>query len=340
MIPTACATLLASLKAATAGAVLALPAGPCAMPTISNVNPPGVVTITSQDPTHPAILTGDFKVANSSNLTFSRLIIDFSTTDDPYWPGRVSSVKNLTLDQVEVRSSGPTVEWPGGFNVVDSDHFAVTNSKLHDVPSVLINVARTSNITISGNDFYRWGKSAIGASAVQELTVSNNNIHDSFPPPGTHSDGLQIFTAGTKTPSSGIVVTNNHLWTGDGYPFQGIFIQDETDVLPISNVTVSGNQLSGTMWDSIWLRGVAGANKVVNNTMVSWRQVDIGSTKDLAKPVTTDFTANLETWVVKGGTLTVAGNSAQAFSDSNGRYVDGLPGNTKLGPRSPPKKPR
>lgn len=338
MIPITCSTLIASLKAAAAGAVLGLPAGPCVTPAIDNVNPANVVTITSQDPAHPAILAGDFKMGNSSNLTFSQLIIDLSTTTVRYWPGRISDVKNVAFDRVEVRAAGPTVDWPGGLLVSDSDHVSFTNSKLHDVASVLINVERSTNVTISDNEFYRWGKSAIGASTVQGLTVSNNNIHDSLPPPGTHSDGLQVFTAGTKAPSNGIVVTNNRMSTGDGYPFQGIFIQDETGSLPISNVTVTGNQLSGTMWDSIWLDGITGVNKVLNNTMVSWRQIDVGATKDMAKPVITDFTANLHTVVVKGGTLTIAGNSAQSFTDPNGRYIADLPGNTKLGQRSPPKK--
>lgn len=330
MTPITCATLLNSLKAAAGGAILALPAGPCAMPVIDKVNPAGVVTITSQDPTNPVVLSGDFKINASSNLTFSQLVIDFSAADDPYWAGRVSGVKNLTLDQVEVRAGGPSVAWPGGFDVTDSDHFALTNSKVHDIASVAVNILRATNTTISGDDFYRWGKSAVGAGQVQGFTFANNRVHDAFPPPGTHADGLQIFTAGSTAASSGITVEGNHLWSGEGYAFQGVFIQDDLGTMPIANVTVANNLLYGTMWDSVWLKGVTGANSVTGNLMVSWPQIDIGATTDLTKPVTTAFTANLETWVVAGGALTVTGNSAQSFSDANGKYVAALPDNTKL----------
>lgn len=338
MIATTCSSLVAALKSAAAGAVLALPPGQCAMPVLNGVNPSGVVTITSQDPANPAILAGDFKVVSSSNLTFSRLIIDLSTSHDPYWAGRVSDVKNLTFDHIEARSNGP-VDWPGGFNVTDSDHLSVTNSKFHDIGMAVFNILRSTNTTISGNDFYRWDKSAVGGAQLEGFTFTDNDIHDAHPVVGTHADGLQIFTAGTKLPSSNVVVSNNQLWTGGGYPFQGIFIQDELGSLPIAGVTVTNNVLYGTMWDSIWLNGVTGTITVTNNRMASWTQVDIGATKDLAKPVKTAFTANLEISVAKGATLTVRGNIAQNFSDSNGKYIPGLPGNTKLGVYSPASKP-
>jgi len=331
MTPITCATFLASLKAAAAGAVLALPAGPCPMPTLNGVNPPGVVRITSQNPSNPAILAGDFKIANSSNLAFSQLVVDFSTTDDPYWAGRMSDIKNVSFDQVEIRSSGPTVAWPGGFDVTDSDHFAVTNSKVHDIGSAAFNILRATNATISGNDFYRWGKSAVGAGQVQNFTFSNNKVHDAFPVIGTHADGLQILTAGTTAQSNGLTITGNHLWTGQGWAFQGLFIQDELGTMPICNVRVTGNLLYGTMWDSLWLKNVCGTNTVANNLMISWPQPDIDATTDLTKPVITAFTANLNTWVAAGATLTMTGNMAQSFSDANGKWVAALPGNTKLG---------
>jgi hypothetical protein len=331
MIITTCAALVSALKAAAAGAVLALPAGPCALPTLVNINPPGVVTITSQDAANLAVFKGDFRIANSSNLTFSQVVVDFTGTSDAYYAGRMSGVSNVTFDQVRFTAPTSQVAWPAGLYVSDSDRLAITHSRFDHIANASLLLLRATNTLVDHTDFDHWSKSAIQAGELQNFALTNSTIHDAFPIVGTHPDALQIQTAGTKAQSSGITIAGNKMWTGDGWAFQGLFIQDELDTLPILNLSVTGNDLSGTMWNALYFNGVGGQLAVKDNTAVTWTQRDIVATTDLAKPVMTPFIANLFIKMIPGAPAPiVTGNTAQGFSDANGKPVAGLPGNTLL----------
>lgn len=320
--------LSSTLASASPGDTVTIAPGVYAeVPIINNVNPKGAVTINGTGVT----FKGDFKINNSSNLIFSGLTFDFTGATDPYWPARFTSNTNLTFTGITITGPGSNALNPGGFLFQDTNGITITNSKIGNVPSTAVNIIRSVGVTITGNEFANCGKSGIGVAAVTNLLISDNHFHDFIAPLGTHTDAIQLMTAGTTTQSTNIIITNNTFYRGAGQPFQGIFLQDDLGTIPFSNVIVSNNTLIGTLYDCLWVNGATGNVTLTNNTMVSYPGFDTILTTDITKPVTSPFFANLYTKLVGTFKLTIIGNVSQAYSDTNGKFLDPPPpGNTRV----------
>lgn len=326
MIAMTCSGLLAALKVAAAGTVLALPGGPCAVPTLNGINPLGIITITSQDPTNQAVLTA-LKIYNSSNLTFSAVAITFNATNDGYYASRMDTVKNLSFDQIDWHGADTTLA-PGAqltaIYVNAGDHISFTNTKFHDANSAIL-LANSTNITVTNDIFSRLNKGGVEMTAVNGLAFTKNICRDFILTPPTHADCIQGMNTNLVGAAGNLVITDNVLDRASGAPIQGIFIQDEVGNKPWTNVDVERNIILGEMWNALWFNGVGGVVTITDNFAVSWPGVD-----DVAGGITA-YTANLHTDSLAAGTkLTITGNSAQGFSDAFGKYVPSLPGNMLL----------
>jgi hypothetical protein len=294
---------------------------------INDIYPAQPIIISSQSVSAMSVIDGCLSINRVADLTFSNIVFDFKNCADPYWPARVNEAKNIKFQNDEFKGAGPTSS-AGGVLLVDSDNAKVVNSKFHHLGSVALNISRARNLTINGNDFLDWSKSAVGIGEVHTLEFTNNWIHDAYPLPGVHPDGLQIFTTHTKSASENLSIVGNNLDSGKGGAFQGIFIQDEERDKPYRNVYIARNNIIGGMWNSIYLKSATGNVSILYNTAFSSSQWNPTATTDAGHPVKTSFSAGILIWLLPDAVLDERGNAAQRFSTRDGRASPPPPGNS------------
>lgn len=310
MIPASCAGLFAAIKVAVTAITIGLPAGNCAIGVVKGYNLPAPVTITSADPAHPAVITS-IDIYNSSNLTFTGLGMTFTSANDGYYAFRFDTVKSITFDHVTVHGADLTLA-PGAqltaFYFNNAVGLSFTNSQVHDASLGLL-VSNSSNVTVSGNAFSRLSKGGVAMAAVTNASVIKNAFTDFYPAVGVHPDAIQGWTAGTKTASSNVKITDNIIQRGAGVPVQGVLIQDEAGGLPWANVDIERNLITGMQWNSIRVDGYAGKLNMANNVAVSWT----GSANDGTAATSGFYGVIFAMTPAPGAVLTQSGNTAQGY---------------------------
>ena len=288
------AELRASLASANSGDTLVLAPGTYGatdLKTAANREAGGEpITIRSQDPANPAVLTG-MKVKGAVGLVMDGLMFDYT-----FAPG----------------DNGPDkkgINWP--FQVLGSTDITIRNSVFdgdlategapYDVgfPTATALVVRgTRGLTLENNVFTLWGRAlAIDSSARVEVLrndihsirmdgmdfaaingalIEGNHIHDFKRSLGSkdHADMIQFWTAGTKNPSKGITIRGNLFDSGMGAYTQSIFMRNELvdqkragkemyyrDVLIEQNVIINAHLHGITLGESIGLT-------IRNNTLI------------------------------------------------------------------------
>ncbi len=254
------------------------------------------ITIRSQDPANPAVLTG-MKVKGAVGLVMEGLVFDYS-----FAPGDNAPDKK-------------GINWP--FQVLGSTDIIIRNSLFDgdlategapfDVgfPTATGLVVRgTRGLTLENNTFTLWGRAlAIDSSArvevlrndihsirmdgmnlaaINGILIEGNHIHDFKRSLSSkdHADMVQFWTAGTKSPSKGITIRGNLLDSGTGYYTQSIFMRNElvdqktagkemfySDVLIEQNVIINAHLHGITLGESIGLT-------IRNNTLIHNRASD------------------------------------------------------------------
>jgi hypothetical protein len=337
-VTTACGGLQAALAKAKGGETLALPAGACNITSTIVANPASVVTITSADPTHPAVITytggaGSF-LSNSSNMAFSQVEMSIIGNPDKIYGFRMYNDKNISFDRFDVHGD-PAVA-PGSqataFYIVPASGISFTNGKFHDM-SLGISGGSIAGLTMTGNEFYNLSKGGIAIGQVGPFSFTHNNCHDFHITPLVHADCMQLFTAGSTVQSHDITVTDNILNRGGGDGFQGIFIGDEAD-LGYLNVTVSRNLSSGNMWDTFYIDEPVGTLVVTDNYGASW----IGNSPEGGAGSVTDYRSWLTIYKPLHGTLTsvtIRNNGVQAYTGTYFPVNVAPASNFLLGPVSP-----
>lgn len=294
------ADLREALARANSGDVLVLAPGNYGAPdlkTAANREAGGQpITIRSQDPANPAVLTG-MKVKGAVGLVFDGLVFDYT-----FAPG----------------DNGPDkkgINWP--FQVLGSTDIIIRNSLFDgdlategapfDVgfPTATGLVVRgTRGLTLENNTFTLWGRAmAIDSSArvevlrndihsirmdgmnlaaINGILIEGNHIHDFKRSLASkdHADMVQFWTAGTKNPSKGITIRGNLLDSGTGAYTQSIFMRNElvdqkkagkemfySDVLIEQNVIINAHLHGITLGESIGLT-------IRNNTLIHNRASD------------------------------------------------------------------
>jgi len=252
--------LEAALAGAQAGDTVFLAPGTYSGLYIANVNPGGTVNITSQSASSEAVLQ-NFTVANSSNLDFSNL--EFSTvgSTDPTYAYRISNDQNIQFNSLFVHGAigaDPNTAITA-FLLRESANVSITNSNFEYLLTGVTQL-NDNGLVFSGNNLQYLAGDGIdggGSSNVQILNnYETNAVADTV---GVHPDFIQFQTAGTASAASNIIIENNTFVRGGGAPVQGVFIGDDTGVMPFQNVTISGNVVAGGMYNGI---DVTGANQV------------------------------------------------------------------------------
>jgi len=302
------AGLLAALKSAAAGAVIALMPGNYT-PVITNFN--GSVTIQSGSSITPAKITS-LTVWNSSGITFRNLEFDASNYPVGSWgPGstvafQINQSSRMVFANLNVHGSptGTLATDVNGLLIRDGSQVIVTNSDFHNLHNGLEHL-NMNGFIVSANHFHRlrdWGVAGGGSNYV---TVQNNAC-DSIHPDGAldpgHPDCIIFWTTNTTATTHDIWVTGNTNVLGSGTPIQGIFFADLSGKLPFNRVTIRNNTIKDAAWDGIYVNGatnvtVSGNKVCQTQSQASW----------------------VDMFTVKG--LTMSTNSAPMY---NYAHVDGL----------------
>ncbi|MGH7017341.1 MAG: right-handed parallel beta-helix repeat-containing protein [Caulobacteraceae bacterium] len=308
--------LLQALKSVRSGDVIALDPGTYSNVRINNFNFAGAVTITSADPSNPAVLT-DLTLTDSSNLTFSNLQFDCAATpanssgNGTTIPFQVAASSDITLADLTIEGS-PTRTYQtqvSGLMVRGSTNVTVTGSQfeyLHDA----FNQLDDDGLTITGNYFHDLADDAIRGGGSSNVTISGNiftNQHQDAADPD-HPDAIQFWTANTTASASNITITDNLMVRGDGTAAQGIFFGNELSI-PYENVTVEGNMIEGYGWNAISVDD-AQTVAIENNILETDSRVPAAPPGVKAQLVVTWIATNKDTGV------TETANQAGQFLDA------------------------
>jgi len=264
------AALRTALGQAQAGDSILLASGTYSGLSVSGINPSGNVTITSQNPAAPAVLT-PFTVSNSSNLTFSHLEMNASGVTGGAYAFQVSSSSKVTFDSNFVH--GPLGVDPNqaatGLLLKNSSNVSVTNSTFQYLQSGMMDTGN-NGVLLSGNSFSHMAGDGIDNAGVSNVQVLNNSFTDTVAlTNGLHPDAIQFWTAGTTTAMQNITISGNTFVRGSGIGSQGVFIEDDNN-LPYQNVSVTNNTIIGGQYNGISVYGAADNFNVSDNQIVSY----------------------------------------------------------------------
>jgi hypothetical protein len=217
----------------------------------------------------------DITMAGSRNITIEDVSIGRSLLpSQPIWTyiSRLERNENIRLSRVSFHGSldgDPTNDGNLVF-IRDVRGLIVEDSEFQQANAALI-VERSSEVLITRNYFHDQKLDAINMAAVQDVKIVHNFITGHYPTgPKDHPDAIQFWTHGTRQASERILIEGNVIWQGRGLGSQGIFLKDETGILPYRDITINNNMIYNTSgyWHGISLEN-ADHVTITNNSALS-----------------------------------------------------------------------
>ena len=260
--------LMKALASAQKGDVIKLAAGTYQNVSLQNVNVAGV-TITSADPGNKAVIN-NLLVKNSSGLTFSNLALT-AQADAKANNFQVLNSSNITMDKLTVTGAGFDHEM---FMIRNSQSVTLTNSEFTNAYNALAIMANTG-LTITDNLFHDIRCDGIRGSLVSDLVIARNMFTDFHPRgeiggAGDHADAIQLWTDNTTWIPKNITIDSNVFVRGEGEKVQGIWMRDNSEKQPFTNVSITNNVVSGGMYNGIAVWSGHDVN-IANNTVAGFK---------------------------------------------------------------------
>ncbi len=295
--------LYQALAKASGGDVIKLASGTYAPISLSetsgfNVAFSSKVTITSADPSKPAVLTG-LELHNVSNLTVSNVVCDydFKAGDPSYvtpfsvYGGANVTIANSTFDGDVANGVSAAANGYAngtGFAATATTNLTFTGNELSTFYRGLT-VTDCTGVNVSGNEISDIRSDGMDFVEVHDVTIAGNHLHDfrTNEASGDHPDMIQFWTAGTNSPSTNIVIRGNVLDAGSGAWTQSIFLGNEVasqgqtgTAMYYRNVTIADNVIINGQYHGITLGQTIGGT-ISNNTVLH----SDGNTPDGGDPV-------------------------------------------------------
>ena len=257
--------LWSAVKAAQPGDTILLTAGTYTSVSLAGMNPTGMVTITSQDPGHPAVIAG-LTLTNCSNLTFDHL--ELTPKAQGAYAVTLGSDTNIHFDHLNIHASA-TVDG-NAMLIRDSKNVSVTNSDIHNIGTG-ISYINSDTVLLSGNKLHNIQSDGMHGGGTSNITITGNTFTDFAPKAGDHPDAIQFWTSGTTTSAHDITITNNIITRGAGAAVQGIFMGNEK-MLEYKNVTITGNAVVGGMYNGIYVADASNV-KIEGNLVQGYKDM-------------------------------------------------------------------
>jgi Ca2+-binding RTX toxin-like protein len=237
------AELTQALATATGGETIMLAAGNYGRlvmidSTRANFDFASNVTIRSEDPGSPAVVTG-LDMRGASNITFDGITFDytFASGDQIYSrPFNISDSQNVTIRNAtfdgDVAEGVSAVDdgygYAIGLSIRGSEDVTVEDSEFFDFHRGMT-VIESSGVTVRGNDVHSMRSDGMNFVEVTGVVIEDNHIHDfrGSLASSDHRDFIQFWTNGTDSPSTDIVIRGNILDIGEGDFTQSIFMRNE-----------------------------------------------------------------------------------------------------------------
>ncbi|WP_309605732.1 right-handed parallel beta-helix repeat-containing protein, partial [Phenylobacterium sp.] len=193
--------LWSAVKAALPGDTIYLSPGNYTAMSLTGMNPSGMVTITSLDLGHPAVIAG-ITLTNSSNLTFTN--IELTPKAQGAYAVTLGSDTNIRFDHLNIHASA-TVDG-NAMLIRDSKNVSVTNSEIHNIGTG-ISYINSDTVMLSGNKLHNIQSDGMHGGGTSNITITGNTFTDFAPKAGDHPDAIQFWTSGTTASVHDIVVT-------------------------------------------------------------------------------------------------------------------------------------
>lgn len=252
-------TLAAKLAGAQSGETLLLASGDYGPLFMRGKSFQGVGLTIQPQPGAKVTFT-EIGIAASSGVTIRGVSVDIRSAQ---FGVSTSGSSNLKFEGLQIYAEPNAA--PNAMMLRGSSDITVSDCDIHNLGTG-INFLDSDHIRIFRNTFKDIQVDSIrGSSSFVE--VVGNHASSFHPRPGDHPDFIQFW--GSKTgPSTGNVIKGNVFERGAGDPVQGVFLEDN------ENVVISGNGLEGTMYNGISLARVHHA-LVEDNFVQGYR--DMGS---------------------------------------------------------------
>lgn len=294
-IPVAAQTrdFAAALASVPDGGVLALPGGNWGTLYMRESGPS---VIRSADPSDPAVFSGMF-VKDVEGLRLENLSLKYDwDREDPIWRKPFEIMQSSDIALVGLHVEGDIARegsdndrgfpWAFGLSIRNSQDITLEGNEITKFHRGLV-VGDSDRIEVLGNDIHSLRMDGMNFAAVQDVRIVGNHVHDfdRSLDSGDHADMIQFWTSKTARPSTGIVIRDNVLNSGQGGYTQTIFMRNEEvdrkragsemfyrDVLIEGNVIINAHQHGITLGES--------QNVVIrNNTLVQNAQSADGDAK-------------------------------------------------------------
>ncbi|WP_306145396.1 right-handed parallel beta-helix repeat-containing protein [Roseibium sp. MMSF_3412] len=245
------------------------------------------ISISSQDPNDMAIVD-TIHLTASSNIHFSHLDVNSHTYDsgraDWLTDVYVTDSSDISLsnsvfsgDATEARLTADSYGAESFATIRESDGFVLENNTISNYNFGLL-LLETTDVTVNNNEFHSLQGDPIRMGGVQNVDITNNNIHDLL---GTdeslnHMDMIQIWSTSTTLVTSDVTISGNILDAGNGVASQSIFIRNEkVDTSEnanleyyYSNITIEDNLIYNGHLHGITV-GETNGLVINNNTLVT-----------------------------------------------------------------------
>ena len=270
MTITTTAQLIAAVKGAVAGAVIALAPGQYTLDLYKSATP---VTITSAVPATPAVFT-EINIQASSGITLTGVVLDASTTPIGPWGGEATipfqvgaGSSNITFDNLKVHGD-PAWTWRNarsGMMVRQCSICTVRNVEFSGLYNAL-NYLDSPGLTISGVTCHDNADDCIRGGGSSNIQIINTHCWSNHPDPldPDHPDCVQMWMANETVATHDVLIAATRYERGTGGATQGVFVRDETGHLPYVNLTVRDSVIQGAQYNAVSVNG-ATAPAIYNN---------------------------------------------------------------------------
>ena len=241
-------------------------------------------------PVFPELLIVGAQYISLTDLTFD-LIPRADTREKSFriQDARGIILRDLLFDGAErPDAEGIARPWGIGLNITDSIDISLTGSELRGFARGLV-AARTEQLSVSDNLIHGMREDGMNFVQVRDVLIEDNEIRDFARAIGSsdHSDMIQFWTRGTKTPSDGIIIRNNLLTSGEGRFTQSIFMRNEEvdsnragESMYYRDVVIEGNVIINAQLHGITVGATSGLtinrNTVVRNAVSQGPELNPG----------------------------------------------------------------
>jgi Ca2+-binding RTX toxin-like protein len=292
--------LLAAFRSAAAGDTIVLASGNYGIVRTGSL----VGGLTIESAPGAAVQFDRLSISNSHDMTIRGVSIGSALSPtEALWTrmAEFSGSRNLVIENVRVHGSLDGNPQNDGFGIVarNMDGFTVRNSAFNELARGM-QVLNSKNVEVTKNRFETLESDGINFTAVQNVMIDGNSFTDFRPLAGAHPDAIQFWTNGQTVGNSDITIRNNVMLQGNGVGPQGIFLRDETGVLPYRNVVIENNLMYGSdQWHGIAVSDAIGL-RVAGNTVLSPNNDDKRYWISVSKSQDVTVTGNVADEIIVG----------------------------------------